>query len=135
MAPALPVGEAFFPLDEQLGLVSGGGTPRVEETLVRLAGWMPFEQARDLLQDPLGLQVSKATAGRAKCRMERSGCEGWSTTTVRRPCASWILAMPLNTSMRSGRRRRQQEGDCPPPGWTECCTGSNTRGLKECSSI
>ncbi len=65
MAPALPVGEAFFPLDEQLGLVSGGGTPRVEETLVRLASWMPFEQARDLLQDLLGIQVSKATARRA----------------------------------------------------------------------
>ena len=40
-------------------------TPRVEETLVRLASWMPFEQARDLLQDLLGIQVSKATARRA----------------------------------------------------------------------
>ena len=37
MAPARPVGSAFFPLDEQLGLLSGGLTPRAEETLVRLA--------------------------------------------------------------------------------------------------
>ena len=40
-------------------------TPRGEETLVRLASWMPFEQARDLLKDLVGIQVSKATARRA----------------------------------------------------------------------
>jgi hypothetical protein len=45
--------------------VSGGLTPRGEETLVRLASWMPFEQARDLLQDLVGIQVSKATVRRA----------------------------------------------------------------------
>ena len=43
MAPARPVGSAFFPLDEQLGLLAAGVTPRAEETLVRLASWMPFE--------------------------------------------------------------------------------------------
>ena len=32
---------------------------------MRLASWMPFEQARELLQDLLGMQVSKATAHRA----------------------------------------------------------------------
>ncbi len=64
MAPARPVGSAFFPLDEELGLGNGGLTPRGEETLARLASWMPFEQARDLLQDLLGIQVSKATARR-----------------------------------------------------------------------
>jgi len=45
--------------------VSGGLTPRGEETLVRLASWMPFEQARELLKDLVGIQVSKATARRA----------------------------------------------------------------------
>src|SRR5713101_2826949 len=65
MGPAPSVGSAFFPLDEQLGLVSGGLTPRGEETLVRLASWMPFEQARELLQDLVGIQVSKATVRRA----------------------------------------------------------------------
>ena len=55
----------FSRLYEELGLVSGGLTPRGEETLVRLASWMPFEQARELLQDLLGMQVSKATAHRA----------------------------------------------------------------------
>ena len=32
---------------------------------MRLASWMPFEQAREVLQDLLGIQVSKATAHRA----------------------------------------------------------------------
>src|SRR5258708_34600234 len=64
MGPAPSVGSAFFPLDEQLGLVSGGLTPRGEETLARLASWMPFEQARELLQDLVGMRVSKATARR-----------------------------------------------------------------------
>src|SRR5437588_5601618 len=63
MAPARPVGSAFFPLDEQLGLLSGGVTPRAEETLVRLACWMPY--AQELLSDLVGIQVSKATARRA----------------------------------------------------------------------
>src|SRR5437763_11083430 len=65
MGPARPVGSAFFPLDEELGLLSGRLTPRAEETLVRLSTWMPYESARELLQDLLGVQVSKATA----CRM------------------------------------------------------------------
>src|SRR5260370_42500745 len=66
MEPALPVGEAFFPLDEQLGLLRGGLTPRAEETLVRLASWMPYAQEQELFQDLVGIQVSKATARRAK---------------------------------------------------------------------
>src|SRR6266566_846577 len=65
MVPAPSVGEAFFPLDEELGLVSGGMTPRAEETLVRLASWMPYAPARELLEDLLGVRVSKATTRRA----------------------------------------------------------------------
>ncbi len=44
--------------------MSGGLTPRGEETLVRLSTWMPFEPARELLQDLMGVRVSKATARR-----------------------------------------------------------------------
>src|SRR5438874_3580989 len=65
MEPAPLVGEAFFPLDEQLGLLAGGLTPRAEETLVRLATWMPYAQAQELLSDLVGIGVSKATARRA----------------------------------------------------------------------
>jgi hypothetical protein len=79
MAPAHSVGEAFFPLDEELGLLSGGLTPRGEEMLVRLSTWMPFEQARDLLQDLVGIQVSKATARRGTLATGEAAlavCEG-----------------------------------------------------------
>lgn len=58
------MGKAFFPLDEQLGLLGAGVTPRGEETLVRLCTWMPFEQACELLTDLTGIRVSKATARR-----------------------------------------------------------------------
>ena len=42
--------------------------------------------------------------------------------------------MPPNTSMRSARPCRQQEADCRPRGWRQCCTGSNTRDQSACSS-
>jgi hypothetical protein len=64
MEPAPSAGQAFFPLDEQLALGTSALTPRGQETLVRLATWMPFEQARELLADLMGIQVSKATARR-----------------------------------------------------------------------
>ena len=64
MAPVLPVGSAFSPLDEQLGLLGGGLTPRGEELLVRLSSWMPYESARELLHEVVGMRVSKATARR-----------------------------------------------------------------------
>jgi hypothetical protein len=54
--PACGVG--FFPLDEVLGLLSGELTPRGEETLVRLSTWMPYESARELLQDLLGVVLA-----------------------------------------------------------------------------
>lgn len=65
MAPVRAAGWAFFPLDEQLELGRAGVTPRAEETLVRLASWMPFASAQELLQELLGVQVSKATTRRA----------------------------------------------------------------------
>ena len=59
--------------------VAGGVTPRAEETLVRLASWMPFAQAQELLEDLVGIQVSKATARRATLatgEAQLSVCEG-----------------------------------------------------------
>ncbi len=59
--------------------MSGGLTPRGEETLVRLASWMPFAQAQELLEDLVGIQVSKATARRATLatgEAQLSVCEG-----------------------------------------------------------
>ena len=70
------MGWAFSPLDEQLGLLSGGLTPRGEETLTRLSTWMPYESARELLGDVLGVRVSKATARRATLHAGKAALAG-----------------------------------------------------------
>jgi hypothetical protein len=58
------VGRGFFPLDEALGLVPGCLTPHGHECLVRLSGWMPFDKAAELLEDLLGIRVSKGVSQR-----------------------------------------------------------------------
>src|SRR6266566_6697992 len=83
MAPARPAGWAFFPLDEELGLLSGGLTPRGEELLARLASWMPFEPARELLEDLVGVQVSKATARRATLATGTARLSVWEAEVER----------------------------------------------------
>lgn len=64
MGRALSVGKGFFPLDEQLGLDGTGLTPRGQEALVRLAAWMSFEHASELLKELLGIQVSATSSRR-----------------------------------------------------------------------
>src|SRR5260370_22629873 len=76
-------GVGFFPLDEQLGLLSGGLTPRGEEVLARLSSWMPFEPAREMLQDLLGVQVSKATARRATLATGTAALAVWEAQVER----------------------------------------------------
>ncbi len=73
----------FFPLDEQLGLLSGGLTPRAEELLVRLSTWMPYESARELLEDLLGVRVSKATARRATMATGQAELAVWEAQVER----------------------------------------------------
>src|SRR5260370_25807514 len=58
-------------------------TPRAEETLVRLASWMPFEPARELLEDLLGVQVSKATARRATLATGAAALAVWEAEVER----------------------------------------------------
>ncbi len=83
MAPALIVRSAFFPLDEELGLLSGGLTPRAEESLVRLSTWMPYESAREVLEDLLGVRVSKATARRATLHTGEAALAVWEAEVER----------------------------------------------------
>ena len=83
MGPAPSVGWAFFPLDEELGLLSGGLTPRGEETLTRLSTWMPYESARELLEDVLGMRVSKATARRATLHTGEAALAEWEAQVER----------------------------------------------------
>jgi len=54
----------FSPLDEELGLLPGSLSPLSQDHLSRLAVWMPFERAAQLLAALCGVQVSEATARR-----------------------------------------------------------------------
>src|SRR6266508_6526964 len=45
MHAARRVGPVFFPLDEELELLPRPPSPRLQEDLVHLSTWMPFERA------------------------------------------------------------------------------------------
>ena len=59
-----PAGAGFSPLDRELGLLVGELSPTLEEGLVRLATWMPFEVAVGELEFFWRIAVSEATARR-----------------------------------------------------------------------
>ena len=59
----------------------------------------------------------------------QGGCRKAIATTR---CAFSTLPMQLATSVRSRRRCARVEGTCPPSGWMASCTGSNTKGQREC---
>lgn len=58
-------------------------TPRAEELLARLASWMPFEPARELLEELLGVRVSKATARRATLAIGTAALAVWEAEVER----------------------------------------------------
>jgi len=58
------VDKGFFPLDEELELLPGVLTPHGHECLVRLASWMPFQKAAEMLDDFMGIRVSRIVSQR-----------------------------------------------------------------------
>ena len=64
MPSAPTVARAFSPLDERLGLLPGGLAPHMQEKMVRLGSWMPFEPAVQLLEAFTGVRISKSTGRR-----------------------------------------------------------------------
>lgn len=58
------MGKAFFPLDEELGLLQGKYTPHLQECLALLGTLMPFEAAVQVLEKVLRVSISKSTAVR-----------------------------------------------------------------------
>lgn len=57
-------GQGIFPLDEELELLPGALTPHGHECLVRLASWMPFQKAVEMLEDFMGIRVSRIVSQR-----------------------------------------------------------------------
>lgn len=64
MAFVRSVDKGFFPLDEELELLPGILTPHGHECLVRLASWMPFEEAAKLFEEFMVIGVSKSLSQR-----------------------------------------------------------------------
>lgn len=58
------MGRGFSPLDEELGLLPGVLTPRLQEQVAHLGAWMPFAPAAQMLRRFTGVAVSAATARR-----------------------------------------------------------------------
>src|SRR6266542_5602252 len=58
MHAARRVGPVFFPLDEELQLLPGPLSPRLQEDLVHLSTWMPFERAAKELAHFTRVEVS-----------------------------------------------------------------------------
>ena len=52
----------FFPLDDELQLLPGCLTPRLQEQLTRLGAWMPFEKAATMLEAFTQVEVTEAYA-------------------------------------------------------------------------
>jgi len=57
-----PARAGFFPLDDELQLLPGCLTPRLQEQLTRLGAWMPFGKAAVMFQDFTRVGVSEAYA-------------------------------------------------------------------------
>jgi len=64
MGSARTAEQAFFPLDDELALLPGTLTPSLQEDLVRLGTWMPFERAAQELQHFRLVDVSRPTVER-----------------------------------------------------------------------
>lgn len=64
MAVAQSAGQRFFPLDEELGLLPGRYTPRLQEAMTRLGSKLPFQQAAAEIKAFWQTEVSESTTRR-----------------------------------------------------------------------
>ena len=61
MQAVLNAGSAFSPLDEELGLLPGRYTPRLQESMVRLGAKLPYRQAQEELAHFCHTEVGEKT--------------------------------------------------------------------------
>ncbi|MBO0723590.1 MAG: ISKra4 family transposase [Blastocatellia bacterium] len=64
MPHAHAAASVFSPLDEELGLLPGELTPRLQQSVVRMGTWMPFESAAGELEYLLGVELSESRVRR-----------------------------------------------------------------------
>jgi hypothetical protein len=76
------VDRGFFPLDEELELGGRELTPQAHESLVRLATWVPFAPAAELVEALLGVRVSKSSARRYTLQAGEAELQEWEEQTA-----------------------------------------------------
>ncbi len=81
MEPVRSAARGCFPLDEERGLSGGDLTAHAQEGLVRLAAWVPFGPAAQLLEGLLGVRVRKASARRLTLQAGQAGLQEWEAQT------------------------------------------------------
>jgi hypothetical protein len=106
MRCARPVRSGFFPLDEELALLPGQLTPRLQQGVVRLGTWMPFAQAADALEFFTGVQVSEPTvrrtaetAGAAYVAVQTAAVETIEQTLPESPAGPAVQLLSVDGAM------------------------------------
>jgi hypothetical protein len=130
------VGRGFFPLDDELGLGRGTWSPAVEQALIRLGTWLPFERVPPELAALVGVTVGRETvrrrteaAGAALVAAEQAAVEELARTWPVPPVAAGWYQVSVDGAMvplvhgewaevktlAVGRLERQPQ---PDGGWT-----------------
>jgi hypothetical protein len=107
------VRQAFFPLDEELGLQPGSLTPRQQEHLVHLSLWMPFRRAVKLLDDVTGVQISEAT-GRRQTEAAGAAYEALQNEQADQLCG--VRPKESRGSSPERKKRKTEPVECPDGG-------------------
>jgi hypothetical protein len=102
----LRVKRGFSPLDEELDLLPGRLTPTLQEHLVRLSAWMPFERAAKELEAFSQVRVSEPTArrtaeaaGAAYVAQQSAPVEAIERTTPEPPLGPPIQLLSVDGAM------------------------------------
>ncbi len=106
MPVARVVASGFFPLDEELGLLPGKLTPRLQQSVVRMGTWMPFETAAGELEYLLGVTLSEPRvrrltekAGAAMVRVQEAEVERLEREAPAAPAGPALQLLSVDGAM------------------------------------
>jgi hypothetical protein len=115
MAVVRFAGVAFFPLDEELGLLPGSYTPTLQEAMTRLGAKLPYEQAREEIARFCHSVVSEPTlrrqttgngrAGEAVVKAETGQIESGGISSASRPSKLLLSADGAYIALTGGEWR------------------------------
>jgi hypothetical protein len=96
----------FSPLDEELGLLPGELTPRLQQSVTRLGTWLTFRQAAAELEYLLGVRLSETTvrrtterAGAAYLEVQDQAVERLEREAPAAPAGPAVLLMSVDGAM------------------------------------